>query len=485
MPRIRIAVIGDIHYVAAEATPSAPGRVGKYGDIFLLRAVRRLKRFVKPDVTLVVGDVVDSGGREELARIKATLDLLDMPWLIVPGNHDGDTGAFDVIFGSRPQMVDVKGFRFVALRDPEQPGYNALRTEEGFALMRQARANHAGPIVAVQHVPLFPPGRLPSPYNYINAGEVIAAMRQERIGWAISGHFHAGCELLRDAGTRFLVAPALCESPYQFLQIDIDGEDAAVTRHVLRNDPALKLNDQHTHTHFAYCNENLDCAKSVELAQLLGIDKLAFTEHSEHLYFRESDWGIVATSDDIFATAKDRLRLRFPEYLDEIRPHLSERVLPGAEIDVDVGGHGVIRPEHASRLALRIGAMHQFPKGTKPEDYRRVFLRLLEDSLRKNRFHILAHPLRLFVRSKVPVPADVFGPVAKLLKQHGVAAEINFHTNEPPAEFFACCLEEGVKLSLGSDSHNLCEIGDFYPHRQVLEKIGALSKLDTIFFQPP
>ncbi|HQC52161.1 MAG TPA: hypothetical protein PLE92_03450, partial [Lentisphaeria bacterium] len=49
---------------------------------------------------------------------------------------------------------------------------------------------------------------------------------------------------------------------------------------------------------------------------------------------------------------------------------------------------------------------------------------------------------------------------------------INFHTNEPPVEFFRECLDAGVKVTLGSDAHNLYEVGDFALHLDFLKRCG-------------
>jgi histidinol phosphatase-like PHP family hydrolase len=70
---------------------------------------------------------------------------------------------------------------------------------------------------------------------------------------------------------------------------------------------------------------------------------------------------------------------------------------------------------------------------------------------------------------------------AAMLKKHGVAAEINYHTNEPEPEFFRLCIEQGVKIVFGSDSHNLCEIGDFYPHLRLIDRIGCRDRLPSLF----
>jgi histidinol phosphatase-like PHP family hydrolase len=120
--------------------------------------------------------------------------------------------------------------------------------------------------------------------------------------------------------------------------------------------------------------------------------------------------------------------------------------------------------------------MHSLPSlraGAKPSPatLRAEFLGILEKFLGSG-MEILAHPFRVFRRGGVPIPAGLFGPVVRLLKTHGIAAELNFHTNEPPPDFVAMCLEEGVPLAFGSDAHNLYEIGAFALHLDLLRRCG-------------
>ena len=75
-------------------------------------------------------------------------------------------------------------------------------------------------------------------------------------------------------------------------------------------------------------------------------------------------------------------------------------------------------------------------------------------------------------------------PLVALLKENNVAAEINFHTNEPPLEFVKLCLESGVKLTFGSDAHNLYEVGEFYPHLKLLEAAGFNGSFEDILLKP-
>ena len=70
------------------------------------------------------------------------------------------------------------------------------------------------------------------------------------------------------------------------------------------------------------------------------------------------------------------------------------------------------------------------------------------------------------------VPSNLFPRIVALLAKHRVAAEINFHIQETTPEFVESCLEAGVKLVFGSDSHNLYEVGEFYPHLELIRRCG-------------
>ena len=54
--KVKIGVITDIHY---GDKISISARQGQIGDILLLRTVHRLNRMIKPDITLILGDILD------------------------------------------------------------------------------------------------------------------------------------------------------------------------------------------------------------------------------------------------------------------------------------------------------------------------------------------------------------------------------------------------------------------------------------------
>lgn len=180
---------------------------------------------------------------------------------------------------------------------------------------------------------------------------------------------------------------------------------------------------------------------------------------------------------------------RMKTYIDMKRVHEGERVRFGLEVDCDFQGRTLVAPQDRDHFDFFIGAMHALPsltaKTPPTQDDQDVFLGLLSKLLAHG-IDVLAHPFRVFRRSGWSAPRELFQPTAQLLREHGVAAEINFHTNEPPVEFIGDCLTLGVKVSLGSDAHNLAEIGDFAYHLALLNDAGFDGELsDVLYIQYP
>ncbi len=463
---IRAAVISDLH-LAAEQNVHIPGRRGEIADILLLRAVRRLNRFIKPDIVLITGDLINAPGSADAVKLsetlRDTLALLTMPYLVIPGNHDLKNQEFYRIFPKPEKFTDVGKVRFVAFDDAETPGYNAVRSAGDLEIMREARDGWDGFLVSVQHVPLLPPGMLP--YNYDNAAEVLAVMKECGYRASISGHYHPGFQPTVYKGTTLITVKATCETPftYQLVEIGDDGQ-VEVREEALALDPGLKLIDRHVHTQLAYCSENMSIPMVNKLSRAFGLAGAVISEHSGQLYYdRENYWASKYFNQGL--TSWDRPG-RVAQYLELYEKYADETNMFGLEIDYDRNGIPVVEQELRDKLEFSNGAIHYL------EDPAKDFLRMTEAIL-KSGVDALAHPFRIFRRAGQPAPAELFEPTVKLLKQYHTAAEINYHTNEPEPEFFRLCLEHGVKLTFGSDSHNLYEVGEFYPHLKLLEQIGG------------
>jgi 3',5'-cyclic AMP phosphodiesterase CpdA len=225
---MQIAILTDLHYGEPCALPE---RRCEIADALLRRAVHGLNHRHRPDVTLVLGDVLDNGqasdAHERRAQLRATLDELHSPSIVIPGNHDGPIDEFYMEFERPADIVDIGGVRFLPFLDPEEPGCNASRTQHDIDRFRLARADYDGPIVALQHVCLAPPDLADIPYNYTNASAVVDAMNRSGVALSVSGHHHAGGADLRWQGMTFVNAPSLCEAPFQYVIVNLDGNRTA------------------------------------------------------------------------------------------------------------------------------------------------------------------------------------------------------------------------------------------------------------------
>ncbi|MDD5727119.1 MAG: metallophosphoesterase [Victivallales bacterium] len=474
--KARIVILTDLHF-SRRPDGFTPARKNELADVLLLRAVHRINRYLKPDLVFIGGDLLNDSASadrlELLAEIKEITALIETPVITIPGNHDPEAAEFYRVIDSPPEYLDINGIRFVPFVDPAEPGYNASRPAVELERMRKLGMGFPGPVVSLQHVPLFPPEAACCDYNYLNADEIVRAMRETGYVLALSGHYHRGFELLGRQGMNFIAGRILCEKPFGYSVIEIDtGGKVSSIQENLAMPENLNLVDYHVHTRLAYCNENMDMNKSIMLGQMFGLSGLVISEHSAHLYFNRTDYRRRAGFYEGLDSAKreDRTGEYFALYAREA----GDFCRLGMEIDFDCRGKALIEPEVLSKLEFRNGAVHCLRGVMENADIgeiEREFIFLTEAALASG-VDVLVHPFRIFRRSGLETPRHLFAPVAGLLKRYGTAVEINYHSNDPDPEFFRMCIENGVKISLGSDAHNLYEVGEFYASLRFLREIA-------------
>ena len=240
MRNIRLALLSDLHY-AAVPNLACPRRRGEYIPALLTAAVRKLNCEIKPDLVLCGGDLINFPNAEDawpLTRnLAAILGLLDMPCVTIRGNHDLPADKFSEVFHFQ-NSVDAGFVRIVVFDDPEQPGFHSFRMEDDLKRMKEAAADWDGLLFSFQHVPLLPRGRCI--YEYRNAEEILALMRDCGYRGSISGHYHDGIPLFEENGLQFLVQSAMCESPFAVSLLDIDGNGIAAVE-TIRIGSELKI----------------------------------------------------------------------------------------------------------------------------------------------------------------------------------------------------------------------------------------------------
>ena len=230
------------------------------------------------------------------------------------------------------------------------------------------------------------------------------------------------------------------------------------------------LTDFHVHTKFAYCSENMDVYKAILLARQAGVKYVNFCEHSGHLYFSKDEYWANTYDWKNRPQKLDRTK----EYIDFTKEHTLQNYAFGCELDID-NNCQVIDVENLD--GFRVGAVHFLQKELSYEEKVQEYLNKL-DALLASKIHVLAHPFRVFSNNKYPLPKDIFNEVAEKLVKNNVAAEINFHWNKPVLEFIDLVIKKGGKISFGTDSHNLYEVGYLRPHYNFCKSLGIEGKLD-------
>lgn len=493
---LTLLAVSDIHYTGlARQTAQPPLLRGELGRTLLQKVFARLAHMgVKPDMTVLLGDLVEDGADRnaelDLVSLHGELTRSGVPFLVIPGNHDAGADSFNAIFSAAPGLTQVNGYGLVAFHDQHNEAHECVRPEDGIEMLASiARANPGLPLIALQHAPIYPAIDSHYPYRPTNAAEVIESFQKSGVVLSLSGHFHKGQKARAHEGVLYHTVPALCEQPFRFSLIRLTGARVEIEELSLGMQ-VPNIVDVHCHTEHAYCGTTVDTAACIALSQALGVSTLCITEHAFQLYFEKKyamgfKWQAdPASVEKVWASPERNRMAAYRRFAERLR---SPFVRIGLELDLYGDGELLLAPEDAeAEWDLLVGAVHfirdHVPGKTPQKEAEALFMRDVE-RLVNHPIQVLAHPFRFFPRNKLEMPRHLFAPVADLLADSGVAAEVNFHTNTPDPEFLRLCMEKKVKLALASDTHDLSEAGEFWPHVNVLRQAGITPKMfpDVLF----
>lgn len=501
-PSLDILVISDLHYIR-KADHTCPLEEGQClpGPVLLRKALQRLQyEGINVGLLIVLGDVVDngeaSGAEKDLVAVAEEARNLDLPVLAVPGNHDSDFERFAEIFGCRPGLHKVGGYGFLLFHDHVGEGDVTTRPRSLGGLSLPGEVASQRPVlglVALQHNPLHPQIESDYPYMLTNADAVLSGYEEAGVILSLSGHYHAGQSAHRVGNLTCYTVPAACENPFRFAHVRLRGREkenkVQVREHSLKMDtPGLV--DVHCHTEYAYCATTVTAEGNIKVARAMGLQGLCLTEHAFQLYFDEDDaWSYRWQTDaDLVQKAWETGRGRMPEYRKFVQGLRNSYVHLGLEVDLRADGSLLLAEEDRQGWDLLVGAIHRIPgfeKGhTAQAEAEKLFLRETERLL-AHPLQVLAHPFRFFLRAGLERPIHLYGTIARLLSQSSVAAELNFHGNDPDPRFIEECLSQGVKITLASDSHDLAEVGELSPHVRLLRQVGVRDEeLSNVLYRP-
>jgi len=338
-------------------------------------------------------------------------------------------------------------------------------------------------LIAIQHPPIYPAIDSHYPYRPTNASDIIDSFQKAGVILSLSGHFHKGQKARAHEGVLYHTVPALCEQPFRFSLIHLKGTRVEIEELSLAMQ-IPNIVDVHCHTEHAYCGTTINTASGIALSQAMGVSALCVIEHAFQLYFEKSramgaKWqSDPSLAEAVWATPERGRMSAYQRFAKSLR---SPFVKIGLEVDLYDNGKLLLAAKDIdAEWDILIGAVHWvqgYVHGqTSQNDAERLFIRDVE-RLVEHDIDVLAHPFRFFMRNHLERPKHLYPVVAGLLADSGVAVEVNFHTYRPDPDFIRQCAEKGVKIALASDTHDLAEAGEFWPHVNVLKQAGITPKM--------
>ncbi len=478
----RLLVLADSHYDAEGKLPTPEFRYD-LGCELIRRAMEDAKRRGGFDAIAMLGDVLAEGDsprfEDELSEIANQIDAAagEVPLMVAPGNHDRLADELLAAFGTRAGVHEIGGYRFVVFADSYgAEGRYCTRSCGDLALLRELGGQSGGPIVTLQHNPISPEVDCSEyPYMHTNRCQIMADYSRAGVMLSLSGHYHPGQPLNVAGGVRYFTMPILCEAPFPYTLITLRGREVTVETRPLQLDGSPRVVDSHVHTEFSYCAQReVDARTAIRRARTFGASGICLVEHAPQIYCRPEDFWAARHihQPDIW---RSETHSRMAAFGKEILPLRNSFVRVGLEVELDAAGAITLHDRDRRQLDLVVGAVHWLAEdnvGLTDAQAAEAFMRTTEKLLTAG-VDILAHPWRYFLRADRPVPVDLYPDLADLLAATQTAAEINFHANMPDPAFFAQCIDRGVKIALGSDTHASWEVVGLVSHIEVLRQAAS------------
>jgi histidinol phosphatase-like PHP family hydrolase len=319
-----------------------------------------------------------------------------------------------------------------------------------------------------------------------NRPQVMADYARAGVALSISGHAHWGQELNFDRGVGYFTCPALCEAPYRYAIVTLRGRQVDAKVHSLQMPASPPVVDVHVHTEFAYCGREIAAERMIARAREMGLAGVVLAEHVPQLYEPAEDFwtGKHVRSPGLWRSGQGWRIDAYRAAMDRLRRDPYVKI--GLEVELDADGHLVLRDEDRDWADVLVGALHFVSRESKTltdAELTAEFLRFTEPLVHSG-VDVLAHPLRVFSWIQRPTPPELLAPLAQLLADNGVAAEINFHLNYPEDEFFAQCIARGVKIAFGSDSHELAEVGNLGANLAMVQRLAGRQDVTDLLYYP-
>lgn len=237
----QMLVIGDLHYDPSGS--DEPQRRPTRGAELVRAAI--VDGLADSDVRAValMGDLVEDGNdprsEENLRELaeSARSAVGEVPLLVVPGNHDVDPQRLLETFGARAGGHEIAGCRLFVFVDEWWADDTGHRQEDQQERFVGWAAGAAGPVVALQHNPIYPPVENDYPYALAEHKRVRRDYAGAGVTLSLSAHYHAGLPLTFLDGVGYFTCPALHKPPHPYAKVTISQAGVRVEVRRLEAEP--------------------------------------------------------------------------------------------------------------------------------------------------------------------------------------------------------------------------------------------------------
>lgn len=218
----RILQLTDLHVAAPGTLVSGVLDTGALLSTAIDRLLDRRDALEPLDAVLITGDLSDDGSAESYSLAREELDRLDLPLLVIPGNHDARE-TMRAAFADLPVIPDFGLIDWSAEVDDtlvvgldtlvEGQGGGRLRPESlAFLAETLAGAGSRPVVVALHHPPLRTGIRFMDAIGLENISELAPVLDSAKGGITIiAGHVHGICHA-RIGPHSVSTAPAICSA---------------------------------------------------------------------------------------------------------------------------------------------------------------------------------------------------------------------------------------------------------------------------------
>ena len=235
--------------------------------------------------------------------------------------------------------------------------------------------------------------------------------------------------------------------------------------------------DCHAHTNMSYCAEPSLTPEIYEKAIKTDteVDAVYVTDHGMAVYFPSEiawKWEYIYDSR-IFDSQRDWGNCRLSGHLANLAKFRDRNIFPGLEVEMMHDGRLTIDDSFRNKIDLLIGSVHYLDPVT--DGNTKAVLDMWKKhtkQLLNSGIDVLGHPFR-WICTQFPISKDIVRQIVREAKNAGVAMELNGHyVVATDIDMLQACVEFGVPVSVGTDSHTAAEIGDFSYHLDTIDAAG-------------